>query len=83
MGCTLLTVQPIGYSQRKGSQFGPHKASASLLLPLQGDPRTCCAVVPSHQQGLPAGTMPGSCGGVSARRGGRQGEAGVQPKRTR
>ena len=49
---TLLTVEPIGYStnaQRKGStKFAPPKASASLLLPLQGDPGTCCTFVPSH-----------------------------------
>lgn len=49
---TVPTAQPTGYStnaQRKGStKFAPRKAYAPLLLPLQGDPGTCCTFVPSH-----------------------------------
>lgn len=71
-GWTLLAVEPTRYSanaQRKSStKFAPYKAPASLLLPPQCDPGTCLAVVPSHQQGLCAGSMPGSCG-ASAQRG--------------
>lgn len=64
--CALLAVEPTGYSDNaqriSSTKFAPYKPPASLLLPLQCDPGTYRALVPSHQQGLRAGPMPGSCG---------------------
>lgn len=64
--CALLAVEPTGYSDNaqriSSTKFAPYKPPASLLLPPQCDPGTCRALVPSHQQGMRAGPMPGSCG---------------------
>lgn len=77
--CTWLALEPTGYSvQRKGgTRFAEHKAEPTSRLrqplrePLAPAPGS---VVPRPQQGLRAGTAPGSCG-VSVQDG-----AGIEEK---